>query len=154
MTVRPDLIDVWIYRVVAGELQILMLHRAPHKVLPGLWQGVSGMIEPGEGATAAAIRELREETAFGGEAVHSMSSLDFVASFLWDDAVMASVHFAAEVSANAEPRLSSEHDDHRWLPADAAIALSVWPAYREAIGRVRDCLIDPERAPWFRLDLD
>jgi hypothetical protein len=30
----------------------------------------------------------------------------------------------------------------------------IWPGYRDAIGRVRDHLLDPTRAPWFRLGLD
>jgi len=47
--------------------------------------------------------------------------------------------------------LSEEHDRYRWLTIDEAIAASVWPAYREAITRVRDCLLDPAREPWFRI---
>jgi dATP pyrophosphohydrolase len=153
---RPDLVDVWVYRLVDGNLQVLMLRRSPAKVLPGLWQGVSGGIEPGEQVLAAALRELREETGFGGTDLRRLSTLDFVASFLWEplDAVMSSVHFAAEVGPTAEPVLSAEHDDHRWVSADEAIALSAWPAYREAISRVRSCLLDPEVATWFAIPLD
>jgi len=153
VTLRPDLVDVWVYRIVGGELQILMLRRSQTKVLPGLWQGVSGGVEPDEGVRAAALRELREETGFASDDVLRLSSLDFVASFLWEpaDAVMSSVHFAAEVAPDAEPTLSHEHDAYAWLPADAAVARSVWPGYREAITRIRENLLDPVRAPWFSL---
>jgi len=155
MTLRPDLVDVWVYRVVRSELQVLLMRRAAHKVLPGLWQGVSGSVEPGERIAEAALRELREETGFGPNDVLTLSTLDYVAAFLWEplDAVMSSVHFAAEVGPDAEPVLSHEHDAFQWLPADEAIARSVWPGYREAITRVRENLLDPERAPWFRIDL-
>jgi 8-oxo-dGTP pyrophosphatase MutT (NUDIX family) len=147
---------VWVYRRVGDELQILLLRRAAHKSLAGLWQGVSGFLEPDEGPRAGALRELREETGFAADALLTFSSLDYVASFLWDerDTVVSSVYFAAEVAADAEPTRSSEHDAHRWLPVDDALAACVWPGYREGITRLRDCLLDPDRAPWFRLSTD
>ena len=154
MTARPDLVDVWVYRVVNDELQFLFLHRAPHKVLPGLWQGVSGNIEPDERIIDAALRELREETGFGLDDLVSVSTLDFVASFLWEplDAVMTSVHFGAMVRPAAVAILGREHDEQRWIGFDEAVALAVWPGYREALIRVKENLLDPERERWFRID--
>ena len=134
---------------------MLMLHRAPGRVLAGLWQGVSGKIEMDEQIVHAALREVREETGITGDKIEALYSLDSVASFLWAplDAVMSSVHFALRVRPDVEPARSLEHDDHRWLSFDDAIAASVWPDYRESIRRVRDCILDPERAPWFELSL-
>jgi len=156
VTSRPDLVDVWVYRVVDGDLQILLMRRSAAKVLSGLWQGVSGSIEPGEGVRAAALRELHEETGFQPPDLLRFSSLDYVAAFLWEplDAVMSSVHFAVEVGPRAEPALSREHDAYEWLPVDHAIARSVWPGYREAITRIHENLLNPDRAPWFRLSTD
>ena len=150
---RPDLVDVWIFRFVSDEPQILMLRRAPGRVLPGLWQGVSGKIEDGERIVDAALREVREETGITGASIEALYSLDFVASFLWDpmDAVMTSAYFALRVGPDVKPVLSHEHDDHQWLSIGEAMSASVWPAYRDAIERVRDCLLDPDRAPWFQL---
>jgi dATP pyrophosphohydrolase len=155
VTFRPDLVDVWLFRLVDDAPQILMLHRAPGRVLPGLWQGVSGKIEMDEQIVHAALREVREETGFTGGAIESLYSLDFMASFLWAplDAVMSSVHFALRVRPDAEPNLSHEHDDYRWMSSGDAIAASVWPGYRESIRRIRECILDPERAPWFELTL-
>jgi dihydroneopterin triphosphate diphosphatase len=133
-----------------------MLHRSPERaVLPGLWQGVSGAIEPEEGIVDAAMREVREETGFHADQVEQLYSLDFVASFLWEpiDAVMTSVYFAIRVRLGVEPALSDEHDAFEWLSIDDAIERSAWPAYREALDRVRDCLLEPGRAPWFELGL-
>jgi dATP pyrophosphohydrolase len=153
VTSRPDLVDVWVYRLVDGRLEVLLMRRSAIKILAGLWQGVSGAVEEGESIRAAALRELREETGFAGSSVRRLSTLDFTAAFLFEpmDAVMSSVHFAAEVASNADPSLSVEHDAFRWLLVDDAIEACVWPAYREAIARVRDNLLDPERAPWFAL---
>jgi 8-oxo-dGTP pyrophosphatase MutT (NUDIX family) len=153
MTLRPDLVDAWIFRLVDGRPQVLMLRRSAVKVLSGLWQGVSGRVEGDESVVDAVLREVREETGIGPDAIEGLYSLDFVASFLWEplDAVMSSVHFGIRVGPGIEPVLSEEHDRYRWLTIDEAIAASVWPAYREAITRVRDCLLDPAREPWFRI---
>lgn len=152
---RPDLVDVWPFRVADGRAEVLLLRRAPGRVLAGLWQAVSGRVEPGEAIVGAARRELREETGFDIPTVEALYSLDYVAEFLWEreDALVTSAYFAARVAPAGEPVLSYEHDAFRWLPIDDAPALAVWPAYREALGRVRDNLLDPERAPWFELPL-
>jgi 8-oxo-dGTP pyrophosphatase MutT (NUDIX family) len=133
-----------------------MLHRSPGRaILPGLWQGVSGSIEPGEAIVAAALREVREETGIDADRIEQLYSLDFVATFLWQplDAVMNSVYFALRVAPDVEPTLSEEHDAFEWLSIEDAIGRSAWPAYREALGRVRECLMDSDRAPWFELEL-
>jgi 8-oxo-dGTP pyrophosphatase MutT (NUDIX family) len=156
MTARPEYVDVWIFRVRDGAMEMLMLRRTSGRLLGGLWQCVAGAIEPGEGIVAAALRETAEETGIRGDAIEAFYSLDFVASFLWEpsDAVVSSVHFALRVRPDVEPELSNEHDERRWLSPGEAIAISVWPAYREAIGRVRDCLLDPDREPWFRVAVE
>jgi 8-oxo-dGTP pyrophosphatase MutT (NUDIX family) len=61
---RPDLVDVWPFRVGAGGLELLLMRRAQGRPLAGLWQGVSGSVEEGERIAAAAFRELHEETGF------------------------------------------------------------------------------------------
>jgi 8-oxo-dGTP pyrophosphatase MutT (NUDIX family) len=97
-----------------------------------------------------------EETGFGPDTIEAFFDLDLVNMFHESsvDAVLVEPVFAVRVRAGAEPTLSPEHDDMRWVaPADAA-ALVVWPAYREAIEQIQQCLLDPGRAPWFELSLD
>lgn len=158
---RPDLVDCWIYRVTLSargveQLEILLLRRAPGRILPGLWQCVSGSLEADERVALAALREVEEETAFTRDDILGFYDLDLVNQFHEPsvDAVMTSAVFAARVAADAEPTLSREHDDARWVPADDAFEDVVWPGYRTAIDRVRTDLADPERAAWFALTLD
>ena len=58
MTFRPDLVDCWIFRAGPDGTEILLLRRSPGRILPGLWQCVSGSLEEGERVTAGALREL------------------------------------------------------------------------------------------------
>lgn len=165
MSLRPDLIECWVFRVAppaspedsrsdADRLEILLIRRAPHRIFPGLWQCVTGGIEPGERVPAAAMREVAEETGLGAAEIEQWFDLDQVAPFYDEgsDAVVVSAIFAARVRADAEPRASWEHDGLRWVPAPDAPALAIWPSYAESIRRVREQLLDPGTARWFALD--
>jgi len=151
---RPDLVDCWTYRAGPSGLEILLVRRAPGRILPGLWQCVSGSLEPGERVAAGALRELEEETGFGGDSILAFYDLDLVNQFHEPsvDAIVTAAVFAARVAADAQPNLSHEHDDARWLAVDVAHREVIWPAYRTAIERIRDDLSDPARAAWFELD--
>lgn len=159
---RPDLVDCWVFRVTLSarsvqQLEILLLRRAPSKaILPGLWQCVSGSLDGDERVAAAALREVEEETGFSGSAIEAFYDLDLVNQFHEPsyDAIVTAAVFAARVGASAEPTLSREHDEWRWVSADEAYDEVIWPGYRTAIDRVRNDLRDAERAPWFELTQD
>lgn len=153
---RPDLVDCWIFRVAGAKAEVLLLRRAPGRILPGLWQCVSGSLEPGERIAQAALRELAEETGFRPAGIEAFYDLDLVNEFHEPsvDAVLTSAVFAVRLRPGSEPILSLEHDGARWLALADARAEVVWPAYRTAIDRIREDLLDPARSPWFELDLD
>jgi 8-oxo-dGTP pyrophosphatase MutT (NUDIX family) len=165
VSLPPDLIECWAFRVLpptgpddtrpdAERFEILLIRRAGHRIFPGLWQCVTGGIEPGERVPDAAMREVREETGLGSDAIEAFYDLDQVAPFYDEgvDAVVVSAIFAARVRPDAVPRVSWEHDGMRWVPADEAVRLTVWPSYAESIRRVRDRLLDPDLERWFRLN--
>jgi 8-oxo-dGTP pyrophosphatase MutT (NUDIX family) len=157
---RPDLVDVWIFRQTLAApgigLEILLLRRSPGRILPGLWQCVSGSLEAGESVTAGALRELREETGFGPTEIEGFYDLDQVNQFHEPSvgAIVTSAIFAVRLRAGAEPVLSHEHDAMRWVSPAEALELAIWPAYRESIRRIVENLLDPERAIWFELTPD
>ena len=158
---RPDLVDCWMYRVVltardVERVEILLIRRAPGRILPGMWQCVSGSLEPGERVALGALRELAEETGFGPTEIESFYDLDLVNQFYEPsvDGIVTAAVFAVRLRPAAEPILSHEHDSAEWLALDDAHASVVWPGYRTAIERIRDDLSDPQRAVWFELTLD
>jgi 8-oxo-dGTP pyrophosphatase MutT (NUDIX family) len=165
VSVRPDLIECWVFRVVppsdagdartdADRLEILLIRRAPDRIFPGLWQCVTGGIEPGERVPLAALREVREETGLGDDDIEVFYDLDQVAPFYDEgaDAVVTSAIFAVRVRPGTAVRVSKEHDGARWVPAADAPRLAIWPSYEASIARVRDLLLDPATARWFEVD--
>ena len=153
---RPDLVDCWIYRSQGDGPQILLMRRSAGRILPGLWQCVSGSLEPGERVTGAALRELDEETGYAGDSIEAFYDLDLVNQFHEPsmDGIVTAAVFAVRVAPGVEPRLSHEHDEARWLALGDAHREVVWPGYRTAIERIRDDLADPARAAWFELTID
>lgn len=152
---RPDLVDCWVFRDRRETVETLLMRRAPGRILEGLWQCVSGSLEPGERIALGALRELREETAFGPDDIEAFYDLDLVNQFHEPsaDAVLTAAVFAVRVGPDAEPRLSREHDDKHWVTIANAYVEVIWPAYRTALERIRDDLSNPARAPWFELTL-
>ena len=158
---RPDLVDCWMTRTATSardvtSTEILLIRRASGRVLPGLWQCVSGSVEPDERVAVAALRELHEETGFGPADIEAFYDIDLVNQFHEPsvDAVLTAAVFAVRLKPDARPTLSHEHDAARWVPLPDALAEVVWPGYRTAIERIRDDLSDPERSAWFELTFD
>jgi 8-oxo-dGTP pyrophosphatase MutT (NUDIX family) len=152
---RPDLVDVWVFRTLdTGGIEILLLRRSAGRILAGLWQGVSGSLEPGERIVEGALRELREETGIEGAGIAAFYDLDQVNQFHEPsvDGIVSAAVFAVRVHAGVEPAVSHEHDAARWVSPAVALDLVIWPAYRVSIARLAGDLQDPARAPWFELD--
>jgi 8-oxo-dGTP pyrophosphatase MutT (NUDIX family) len=102
---RPDLVECWIFRVPpAGEPEFLLIRRAPDRIFPGLWQCVTGGLEPGERIPMAALREVREEVGFGPAEIEAFFDLDQVTHFYDEgpDAIIAGA-ISARVRSDAEP---------------------------------------------------
>lgn len=152
MSVRPDLVACWLFRLGAdGRPEILLIRRAPGRLYPGLWQCVTGKLEAGERIVDGALREVVEETGLRPTDLEAVFETDLVNWFHEGafDTIMCEAVFAARVRGAATVELSAEHDDWRWLAPEAAKAIVPWPAYERAIDTVVWLVDHPDRSAVF-----
>jgi|SRR5689334_7881413 dATP pyrophosphohydrolase len=131
-------VEVCIFKLENGFPSYLLLRRAGgEKLYPGIWQFVTGTIQPGENPVEAALRELREETGLEPEgfwvAPHVNSFYDTAGHV-----VNLSPLFAARVTPGVTPLLSAEHSEFVWLSREAAAPRLVWPGQRAGLNIVHE----------------
>ncbi len=138
-------------RLPSGRDEWLVMKRAPHTMLGGAWGPVQGHIEPGETAYETAFRELGEETGLRPVAFWQASYVNRF--YLADrDQIILSPVFCAEVPADANVVLSDEHTEHRWVPAEEAMAHYIWPGQRKSLKICREQFILEEPRSESRID--
>ena len=132
---RPESVLILIYSLTG---HVLMLHRTFPE---DFWQSVTGSLEWGESAAAAAVRELREETGLdGSDLVNCDYSQEFEIYSIWRDRYPPGTlnnqeHvFLLELencqSVDLNPR---EHTEYRWVLREEAIQLATSHTNAEAI---------------------
>ncbi|MGB3052295.1 MAG: NUDIX domain-containing protein [Polyangiales bacterium] len=108
--------------LVFGDGRMLSMRRAASQDAgPGLWEGVSGRVRPGEDPIAAARREVLEETGLR-VAIRSRPVTAYAA--LRRGEPMTVIVFAAE-HQGGEVVLSEEHDAYRWCELEELSELGV-----------------------------
>jgi 8-oxo-dGTP pyrophosphatase MutT (NUDIX family) len=153
VSLRPDLVACWLFRLTAGGTEILLIRRAADRMYPGLWQCVTGKLEIGERIADGALREVAEETGLRPADLEAVFETDIVNWFHVEslDMLLCEAVFAARVRPGVEVVVSDEHEDHRWLTPEEAKGLVTWPAYERAIDAIVWLLANPSKAEVFRL---
>jgi dihydroneopterin triphosphate diphosphatase len=136
---RPESVLIVIY-TVAGEF-LLLERRKPL----GFWQSVTGSLEWGETADAAARRELVEETGITQGVLCNLQwtqVYEILPSFgkKYAPGVMRNLEhaFALKLAQRVPVHLSErEHVQYRWLPAAEAIAKASSSTNRAVIRQLR-----------------
>ncbi|HWE11357.1 MAG TPA: NUDIX domain-containing protein [Solirubrobacteraceae bacterium] len=123
--------DQVVAAVLVRDRRVLLCHRSAHRDWrPGTWDLPGGHVEPGEEATAALVRELREELAIVSEPP-SAAPVRFAAGEL--DMHVWILHDWRGKTVNAAP---DEHDELGWFgPGQVETLDLALAAYRDLIAR-------------------
>jgi len=133
---RPESVLVVIY---TAEGEVLMLERQQPA---GYWQSVTGSLEWGEAAHAAAVREVQEETGLDVEQTlldcGYSNRFDIIpawrARYAPDVRVNTEYVFAVQYATRPAVRINpAEHVRYQWLPRNQAVARASSRTNREAI---------------------
>ena len=152
MNIQAHKIVVFVARPgSAGSHEFLQLQRQNTGYLDGTWQAVRGSIEAGETASAAALRELREETALQPSEFYRVASVETFYD-LGSDSVWHSAAFLAIVPTNATITLNDEHDAMRWVAVTDVDAQFTWPSEKLLLAEIRrELLVDSLCKPLLRI---
>jgi dihydroneopterin triphosphate diphosphatase len=144
---RPFSVNVFLYKIVAGEIEYLLLKRVPRTDLdiPGFWQCVSGALEQDESFARAAQREVFEET---GLLIEDVTATGFKLTYpikdewrkLYGPAPEQVVEHVFFSKVQEDPVLSEEHSDFEWLPYQQAYQRLTFGDYQLAIQSVHRML--------------
>jgi len=142
-------VQVLIYPVgcTGDDWKYLLLRRVAGR--GGFWQGITGGVREGEDITAAARRELPEETGF---TPLELQKIDYSYSFPVEDKWRHIYQYALDVREIVEyvfvayvdvqePIIDhNEHDQWKWCSFNEALELLTWSENIEALKRCRDAV--------------
>jgi lipoyl(octanoyl) transferase len=122
---------------VAEDGRVLLLRRTAER--GGIWQPVTGRLEPGEAPELAARRELLEETGADAPAEPLGYEHDFALEpatavrFGGGLKLVRETAFRARLPAGFSPRLSGEHAEWAWFQPAEAERIVPYPGLRRAL---------------------
>ena len=133
------------YRFIENELYFCVFHRADSDV----WQFIAGGSEDNEKPSAAALREVKEETGVTAEKLTKLKSVAFVPAEIvtenmrthWDKNIFVIPEYSFAFECNADPTISREHSEYKWLPYDEARKLLKWESNKVAMYETK-CLLE------------
>jgi dihydroneopterin triphosphate diphosphatase len=147
MNVRYDMVACYVVRPGASGKahEFLLLRRAAGDFMAGAWSVVRGTRDEGETASAAAVRELREETGLAPRELYQLDTVD-VFYLAKDDTIWHCPAFCAIVHGDAPVVLDAEHDDFRWVDRSRIESEVLWPGERIQLAELCREILDDGRA--------
>ncbi|MDP6018155.1 MAG: NUDIX domain-containing protein [Candidatus Latescibacteria bacterium] len=101
---------------------LFMKRGADHDFGAGLWECVTGRVNQGEAYEAAMHREVMEETGLRVRIDTIVGLSHFYRGEPVPENELQGVVFGCSSVTDEEVRRSPEHSEHRWMPAEEALA--------------------------------
>ncbi len=112
---RFNIVEVYVFAIVDNKIEYLVLKPNREKAAHSLkWQIVHGKVKSNETYSSAAVRELYEETGLKPKKLFTFVEVDSYFD-IKENCITISPVFAAQTNRDAIIRLSSEHDDYKWV---------------------------------------
>ncbi|WP_322780934.1 NUDIX hydrolase [Frankia sp. Cas4] len=119
--------------VVQHDDKVLLLQRPEDDFMGGIFELLSGKVEPGEALDTALIREVREETGLDVDALGDyLGSFDYTSG---SGKKSRQFNFAVDVTS-PEPIELQEHDAYTWTPINEE--LSATDAVKDVLSKYRE----------------
>ena len=128
-----------------------LLIRRTSRYLHGTWQQVSGLVEPGEKAWEAALREIEEETSLVPDAFYSADLIECFYEVEQNTINLVPV-FVGFVDADARVRLSHEHSDYMWFASTETNDYLHFSSQRESVAHIQRTFLDNEPSELLRIN--
>jgi dATP pyrophosphohydrolase len=126
---------VFPYRIVNGEIEVLIGKRADD----GYWQAISGGGEGNEKPLEAAKRELLEEAGMTSgfwmelDSKCMLPKVFYADHVHWDENLFVIPEYSFAINAMDEYKKSDEHSELRWVNLDAANDLLKYDSNKTAL---------------------
>ena len=134
-------IEVVVFRMNQDRVEYLVLQRSmEERAHPGMWQIITGMLEEGEAAVGAGLREVQEETGLNPVRLWNVPLVNSFYNATNDTVNMCPV-FAIQADPEAVVALSEEHMAFGWYPYPVARERLVWPAHCESLDIVDSYIV-------------
>jgi lipoyl(octanoyl) transferase len=134
-------VSVAVTRAAAGGQEVLLLKRTPAR--GGFWQLVTGRCEEGETASAAAAREVAEETGWN----LTPHPLHYRHAFALGDGtpplLAEEEAFTAEWEGGGPVQFGAEHEDAAWVSVREAFARLPFAGLRRSLARATSAPGEP-----------
>lgn len=144
-------VDVYPYFIdPTGNITFLVLKRRDDVQLPGSWQAISGKIWQNEKIRHAFIRQVKDKTGLLPVELFKIDNVNVFYDDYYDTMVPAAACRLESQRVTLDPSL---HTEYRWIRADEAALLLVWPNQLKNINQIREAVASSSFSLFHKLSI-
>ena len=144
MTRREISAGCVVYRKNGSDAEVALIQPRDREA----WSLPKGLIEKGETAEKAALREVREETGLLGDIVERIDTIKYTYNARWEKPAVRVFKIVTFYLLHSTGGDISQHDREvdrvEWFPLDYAVTHATYPQEREILRKAQELI---QRAP-------